>query len=137
MKMRTSSTQAEGAEREFPVRPRNSPARTARGRAAVREVDEKCKPIAGQRIRSDAELVLLAMGFGHRCTWAWSKTLGVDLDKRGNVRADIDDYHTSGQGIRRRRHAPRPVAGGWAIREGRQCAQSIDKFLMGTTNLPR
>jgi len=25
----------------------------------------------------------------------------------------------------------------WAIREGRLCAQSIDKYLMGTTNLPR
>ena len=25
----------------------------------------------------------------------------------------------------------------WAIREGRQCAHSVDKFLMGTTTLPR
>jgi glutamate synthase (NADPH/NADH) small chain len=25
----------------------------------------------------------------------------------------------------------------WAIREGRQCAHAIDKFLMGTTALPR
>jgi glutamate synthase (NADPH/NADH) small chain len=25
----------------------------------------------------------------------------------------------------------------WAIREGRQAAHAVDKFLMGTTNLPR
>jgi glutamate synthase (NADPH/NADH) small chain len=25
----------------------------------------------------------------------------------------------------------------WAIREGRICAQSIDRFLMGKTDLPR
>ena len=25
----------------------------------------------------------------------------------------------------------------WAIREGRQCARSIDEILMGTTTLPR
>jgi len=25
----------------------------------------------------------------------------------------------------------------WAIREGRQCAHSVDKFLMGSTTLPR
>jgi glutamate synthase (NADPH/NADH) small chain len=25
----------------------------------------------------------------------------------------------------------------WAIREGRQCARAVDKFLMGTTVLPR
>jgi len=25
----------------------------------------------------------------------------------------------------------------WAIREGRQCAHAIDKFLMGETSLPR
>jgi len=25
----------------------------------------------------------------------------------------------------------------WAIREGRLCAQAVDKFLMGKTELPR
>jgi len=25
----------------------------------------------------------------------------------------------------------------WAIREGRQCARSVDEFLMGRTDLPR
>ena len=25
----------------------------------------------------------------------------------------------------------------WAIREGRQCARSVDQFLMGSSNLPR
>jgi glutamate synthase (NADPH/NADH) small chain len=25
----------------------------------------------------------------------------------------------------------------WAIREGRQCARSVDQFLMGSSTLPR
>ena len=63
---------------------------------------------------------------------------GVDLDPRGNVRADTDSYRTS---------VPRIFACGdmrrgqslvvWAIREGRQCARSVDAFLMGETRLPR
>jgi glutamate synthase (NADPH/NADH) small chain len=66
------------------------------------------------------------------------KTLGVDLDPRGNVRANTQDYKTS---------QPNVFAAGdmrrgqslvvWAIREGRRCARAIDQFLTGTTNLPR
>jgi glutamate synthase (NADPH/NADH) small chain len=66
------------------------------------------------------------------------KMLGVELDQRGNVKADTNRYQTS---------VPKVFAAGdmrrgqslvvWAIREGRQCAHAIDKFLMGTTNLPR
>jgi glutamate synthase (NADPH/NADH) small chain len=63
---------------------------------------------------------------------------GVELDQRGNVRANTVDYRTS---------VPKIFVAGdmrrgqslvvWAIREGRQCARAIDKFLMGTTLLPR
>jgi glutamate synthase (NADPH/NADH) small chain len=83
---------------------------------------------------SPAELVLLAMRFVHPV----QKLLGVDLDQRGNVRANLVDYQTSRPNVfsagDMRRGQSLVV---WAIREGRLCAQSIDKFLMGATNLPR
>ena len=62
---------------------------------------------------STRELVLLAMGFVHPVHEGLLKTLGVDLDPRGNVRANTADYQTSrAERVLRRRHAPRPVAGG-------------------------
>jgi glutamate synthase (NADPH/NADH) small chain len=64
------------------------------------------------------------------------KQAGVDLDGRKNVAANTDDYQTSQEKVfaagDMRRGQSLVV---WAIREGRQAAQSIDKFLMGTTNL--
>jgi glutamate synthase (NADPH/NADH) small chain len=82
--------------------------------------------------------VLLAMGFVHPVHEGLLKTLGVELDQRGNVRANFVDYQTSKPNVfsagDMRRGQSLVV---WAIREGRLCAQSIDKFLMGTTNLPR
>jgi glutamate synthase (NADPH/NADH) small chain len=66
------------------------------------------------------------------------KSLGVAFDPRGNARANTEDYKTSiakvfAAGDMRRGQSL--VV--WAIREGRQCAHAIDKFLMGTTTLPR
>ena len=54
------------------------------------------------------------------------------------MRANTDDYQTSlgkvfAAGDMRRGQSL--VV--WAIREGRQCAHAIDKFLMGSTTLPR
>ena len=64
--------------------------------------------------------------------------LGVKYDARGNVAADTETYQTS---------LPKVFAAGdmrrgqslvvWAIREGRQAAHAVDKFLMGSTLLPR
>ncbi len=102
------------------------------------QVDEKIKPIAGTEFELEAELVLLAMGFVHPVHEGMIKTLGLELDQRGNVKADTERYQTS---------RPKIFAAGdmrrgqslvvWAIREGRQCAHAIDKFLMGETSLPR
>ncbi len=81
-------------------------------------------------------LVLLAMGFVHPVHEGMLKTLGVDLDQRGNVRAATTDFATS---------LPKVFSAGdmrrgqslvvWAIREGRLCARAIDQALMGTTTL--
>jgi glutamate synthase (NADPH/NADH) small chain len=64
--------------------------------------------------------------------------LGVALDPRGNVKATDRDYATS----RAKVFAAGDMRRGqslvvWAIREGRQAAHAIDKFLMGHTDLPR
>jgi glutamate synthase (NADPH/NADH) small chain len=101
-------------------------------------VDEKMKAIPGSEFELAADLVLLAMGFVHPVHEGLVKSLGLALDPRGNVKADTLAYQTS---------LPKVFAAGdmrrgqslvvWAIREGRQCAHAIDKFLMGTTNLPR
>ncbi len=102
------------------------------------QVDEKFKPIAGTEFEIEAQLVLLAMGFVHPVHEGLLKTLGVELDPRGNVRANTADYQTSlgkvfSAGDMRRGQSL--VV--WAIREGRLCARSVDTFLMGSTGLPR
>ena len=84
-----------------------------------------------------ADLVLLAMGFIHPVHDGIIKDLSVDLDSRGNVKANTDNYKTSNNKVfvagDMRRGQSLVV---WAIREGRQCARSVDEFLMGKTSLP-
>jgi glutamate synthase (NADPH/NADH) small chain len=64
--------------------------------------------------------------------------LGVSLDPRGNVAADTRAYKSSLDKVfacgDMRRGQSLVV---WAIREGRQAAHSVDKYLMGSTDLPR
>ena len=139
LKMRTSSSQEEGAERDFAV---NTVSFTGED-GHVRElncvrVDENFKPIPGSEFSLKADLVLLAMGFVAPVTEAVVNELGVKLDPRGNVAADMVAYKTSAEKVfacgDMRRGQSLVV---WAIREGRQTAHSVDKFLMGTTTLPR
>ena len=91
--------------------------------------------IAGTEHRIKADLVLLAMGFLGPYN---VHGMGVNLDPRGNVLANTRDYCTSAAKVfaagDMRRGQSLVV---WAIREGRQCARSVDQFLMGTTSLPR
>jgi glutamate synthase (NADPH) small chain len=139
MKMRTSSSQAEGAIRDFAV-------------ATVSLVGEdgnvktlNCarsgpdfKPVAGTEFDLKADLVLLAMGFVHPVQDGMLKNLGVKLDPRGNVEGNVKDYKTSVEKVfsagDMRRGQSLVV---WAIREGRQAARAVDEFLMGETTLPR
>jgi glutamate synthase (NADPH/NADH) small chain len=139
LKMRTSSSQAEGAKRDFAVLTQKFSGTDGMVRKmhCVR-VDDKFQPIAGSEFELDADLVLLAMGFVHPVHEGLLKTLGLDLDQRGNVRANLQDYQTSVDKVfsagDMRRGQSLVV---WAIREGRLCARSIDQALMGTTSLPR
>ena len=59
----------------------------------------------------EADLVLLAMGFVAPIYEGLLEKLGVKLDGRGNVAANVKDYKIlARQGLRLRRHAPRPIA---------------------------
>ncbi len=139
LKLRTSSSQEEGAERDFAVGTTKFVGENGAvcGIECVR-VDDKMNPIAGTEFTLKAELVLLAMGFVSPVKEGMLAELGVALDRRGNVAADVKAYATS---------LPKVWACGdmrrgqslvvWAIREGRQCAASIDEALMGATVLPR
>jgi glutamate synthase (NADPH/NADH) small chain len=139
MKMRTSSSQEEGVERDFAVA-------TVRfegdENGHVRELhcaraDSKFQPIPGTEFVLKADLVLLAMGFLGPVQDGMLKEVGVALDQRGNVLANTIKYQSSVEKVfscgDMRRGQSLVV---WAIREGRQCARSIDHYLMGTTTLP-
>jgi glutamate synthase (NADPH) small chain len=139
LKMRTSSSHQEGAARDFAVLTQKFSG--ADGKVTSLhcvKVDARMQPVPGSEFELKADLVLLAMGFVHPVHEGLLKTLGVDLDPRGNVRASTNDYQTSVSKVfssgDMRRGQSLVV---WAIREGRQCAASIDQFLMGSTTLPR
>jgi glutamate synthase (NADPH/NADH) small chain len=139
LKMRTSSSQAEGAIREFAVLTQKFSGVDGKVKKLhCVKVDEKFKPLAGTEFEIDAEFVLLAMGFVHPVHEGLLKTLAVELDQRGNVRANLSNFQTSLPNVfsagDMRRGQSLVV---WAIREGRLCAQAIDKFLTGKTDLPR
>src|SRR5204862_1882786 len=102
--------------------------------------DGKPREVPGSEFLLPAELVLLAMGFVSPLQ-SMLEEFGIEKDARGNARADTDGaraYLTS---------VPKVFAAGdvrrgqslvvWAIREGRQCARSVDESLMGFSELPR
>ncbi|MGP0088358.1 MAG: glutamate synthase subunit beta, partial [Xanthobacteraceae bacterium] len=96
LKLRTSSSHEEGAEREFSVLTQKFSGENGRvTKLHCVRVDEKMKPVAGSEFELPADLVLLAMGFVHPVHEGLLKSLGLDLDPRGNVRANTDDYATS------------------------------------------
>jgi glutamate synthase (NADPH/NADH) small chain len=139
-KMRTSSSQAEGAEREFQaatLRLEGNRKGQLTGVVCAR-VDERRQPIEGSEFVLPADLVFMAIGFAGSVRKGLLEESGVAMDKRDNVIANDQDYLTSNPKIYvagdMRRGQSLVV---WAIREGRQAARSIDEALMGTTVLPR
>ena len=136
-KMRTSTSQQEGVERQWSIATQALIVKDGNiVGAKLVHVDNQLQPIAGTEFTLKTDLVLLAMGFIHPTQTGMLEQAGVDLDGRNNVAANTDDYQTSQEKVfaagDMRRGQSLVV---WAIREGRQAAQSIDKFLMGTTNL--
>ncbi|MGH7006563.1 MAG: FAD-dependent oxidoreductase, partial [Alphaproteobacteria bacterium] len=147
LKLRTSSSQEEGCERDWSVLTKRAVGASGKvealeckrlewvngagGRMEMREV-------AGSEFHLKADLVLLAAGFLGPVKPGMIEQAGVELDPRGNVRADTDQYRTSVNKVfaagDMRRGQSLVV---WAIREGRQCARAVDEFLMGASELPR
>ena len=142
IKMRTSSSHQEGAERYFAASTMEFKGENGKVKhATISEVEwtaQGPKPIAGTEKTVDCDLVLLAMGFTGTVQDGMVTELGLDLDPRGNVFADDFSYKTSMDKVYTagdmRRGQSLVV---WAIREGRQCARAIDLELMGATELPR
>ena len=114
LKLRTSSSHEEGVARDFAVLTTKFTGENGQVKKLhCARADAKFQPIPGTEFELDADLVLLAMGFVHPVHDGMIKALGLDLDPRGNVKADQIAYaDLAAEGVRRRRHAPRPVAGG-------------------------
>jgi glutamate synthase (NADPH/NADH) small chain len=150
LKLRTSSSHEEGAERDFAVATKRFEGTNGKVESLTAchvewVKDEKgataMKEVPGTEFTIPAQLVLLAMGYVHPVHEGLIEQLGVAKDGRGNVKATTDgpgSYATS---------VPKVFAAGdmrrgqslvvWAIREGRQCAREVDAFLMGSSDLPR
>jgi len=139
---RTSSSHEEGGEREFSVLTKRFEGESgkltrlhcvrlewgppdASGRPVMREVP-------GSEFSIPTELVLLAMGFVHPLHEGLVKDLGLRLDPRGNVLADVDGFATSEPGVFAagdcRRGQSLVV---WALWEGREAARAVDRYLVG------
>jgi glutamate synthase (NADPH/NADH) small chain len=147
LKLRTSSSHQEGVERDFAVSTKRVISKDGRVTAleCVRlewvtgeDGRQRMQEIAGSEFQLKADLVFLAMGFVGPRKDGLVENSGVDLDPRGNVKANTNDYRTSDPKIfacgDARRGQSLVV---WAIREGRQCARAVDELLMGSSRLPR
>jgi glutamate synthase (NADPH/NADH) small chain len=147
LKLRTSSSQEEGSERDWSVLTKRAVALNGKIAALecvrvewVRGADgrQQMREIPNSTFELKADLVLLAMGFLGPYRNGFVEQSAVALDSRGNVKAGVVDYKTSVQKVfacgDMRRGQSLVV---WAIREGRQCARAVDVFLMGASELPR
>lgn len=143
LKLRISTSQAEGAKVEYSVSTTGFSGSNGKiEKLHYVGVDNKLQPIPGTEAELPADLVLLAMGFSGPVEEGLVKELGLDVVARGRFKgldADERDYKVAGQS---KVFAAGDIRRGqslvvWAIREGRQAAHAIDKFLMGASTLPR
>ena len=142
LKLRTSSSHQEGCERDWAVLARRVLAENGDVSALecvrVEWADGRMQEVPGSEFTLKADLILLAMGFTGPKKRGLLDRAGVALDARGNVAADTMRYATSEANVfscgDMRRGQSLVV---WAIREGRQCARSVDEALMGVSELPR
>ncbi len=150
-KMRTSTSQEEGCERKFSVATKEFMGDDNGQLTAIKCIEVEWKQdadgrwqmseVSGSEFELPADLITLAMGFVHPVQDGMLKELAVEFDPMGNVKGDTEGdnaYYTSIDKVfsagDMRRGQSLVV---WAIREGRQCAHSVDKYLMGETSLPR
>jgi len=143
MILRTSSSHEEGCERQWSILTKEfvqDAAGNVKGLRIVevewKAVNGKMQPVekAGTERDLPCDLALLAMGFLHPQHEGLLKQLTVDLDERGNVKAN--NYQTSVEGVfaagDMRRGQSLVV---WAISEGREAARAVDEYLTGAASL--
>jgi glutamate synthase (NADPH/NADH) small chain len=149
LRLRSSSSHDEGCGRDWSIATKEFIAHQDgpdRGRLkAIKAVrltwtDGRMSEVPGSEFEIAADFAFLAMGFLGPVGGVLD-AFGVDRDARGNARSDTEGaeaYTTNVPGVfaagDMRRGQSLVV---WAIREGRQCARSVDQFLMGSTTLPR
>ncbi|QZH76010.1 MAG: glutamate synthase subunit beta [Erythrobacter sp.] len=142
MKLRTSTSHEEGVERDWAVLTKEVVGEdgAVTGLRCVRAdwSEGRLKEVPGSEFTLKADLILLAMGFLGPRKKGMIEQSGVALTARGNVDADTRSYRTTDERV----YACGDMRRGqslvvWAIREGRQCAASVDEALMGVTELPR
>ncbi|MBW2713866.1 MAG: glutamate synthase subunit beta, partial [Deltaproteobacteria bacterium] len=97
----------------------------AAGRPSMKELE-------GSDFVIEADLVLLAMGFVHPVHEGLVSDMKLELDARGNVLANTEQFETSQAGV----FAAGDVRRGqslvvWALWEGREAARAVDIYLMG------
>jgi len=150
-KLRTSSSHEEGCERDWAITTkafRGDDQGRVRALVTARvewKRDEasgqtRMVEVPGSEEEVPADLVLFAMGFVAPVAGVL-EAFGVEKDPRGNARATTDGERSY------RTNVAKVFAAGdmrrgqslvvWAIREGRQAAQAVDAFLMGSSDLPR
>jgi glutamate synthase (NADPH/NADH) small chain len=147
MLLKTTSSHEEGCERKWAITTKEFIGDGHGNLRAVKVADVEWsvkadgslngfKDVPGSEREMPCELALLAMGFLHPEQGGLLQGLNLEFDQRGNVRADEKDYQTRIPKIfscgDMRRGQSLVV---WAISEGRECARSVDRFLVGSSLL--
>lgn len=142
-RMRTSSSHDEGCNRDWSVATKRFEGTDGKLEKLIgvrlEWKDGKMTEIANSEFEIKADLVFLAMGFISPAQQVLN-AFGVDKDARGNAKSSTEgekSYYTNVDKLfvagDMRRGQSLVV---WAIREGRQCARSVDAYLMGSSVLP-
>ncbi len=144
-RLRTSTSHEEGCQREWKVLTREFIGENGRVKQVftvdvelmlLKNQPHKKVPIPDTERYWPADLVLIAIGYTGPEKGGWLTELGVTFDRRGNIETDAH-FQTAAPGV---------FAAGdgrmgqslivWAISEGREAARSVDRYLMGHTELP-
>ena len=144
--LRTSSAHEEGGERLFSVTTtgfegdESGNVRSLHGEEVELATGDDGRPtfapVPDSAFELPCELVLLALGFLGTERTGVVADLGLELNPRGSVAADAQ-WSTNVEGV----FVCGDMTRGqslivWAIAEGRSAAAAVDRYLMGTTDLP-
>ena len=132
---RTSSSQEEGGARQFGLM--TTRLEGVDGRLVALhtvEVDSQLREVPGTAARLEVDVLLLAMGFVGPEAQPLVEAFGVELDVRGNLKADRR-FATSVPGLYCAGDAMRGASLiVWAIADGRDAGRAIDLALRRASN---